>query len=155
MQKIWTEKAIENRLDMIEVKSKVDADTVYKIFDNSIAIHRDGDAMKIAFVNLNSAIKRFRQDIQDEILEIVGDNNTMPCKRCGKLFIKYRHKMYCGEKCKNAAQEDKRREKRKEERRKKENPKDLLSEINTKAKSMGLSYGQYQARKYLAAMRGE
>lgn len=138
---------------MIEVQSKVDADTVYKVFDKSIAIHRDGDAMKIAFVNLNTAIKRFRQDIQDEILDAVGPETLGKCSECGDLFVFGRNKSQktCGETCKKKRDKRLQREKYKlkvEEAKLKDESKVTLSDINAKAKSMGMSYGQYQAMLY-------
>ena len=125
---------------MIEIKSKVDADTIYKVFDKSIAIHRDGDAMKIAFVNLDDTIKRLRPDIQDEIRTIVGEDIMKSCPQCGGSFFPNRNRRYCSEKCRLAAQKVSQKNKLKEEREQKKVYKDPINEINAKAKALGMSY---------------
>ena len=134
---------------MEEIRSKVDNETIYKVFDSKITISRDGDVMHIAYKNFDNMVKRFIPEIQAELKEIRDGERAQRCKHCDKKFSAERKKKFCSVECRKAAEAKRKKEARGTAVRKRGGGyPDAVTEINAKAREMKLSYGQYQALKY-------
>ena len=134
---------------MEAIQSKVDKETVYKIFDNKITITRGGDSLQIAYSNLDETIKIFKAEIQDEIRALRDSEKGRRCENCDKFFISMRKRKYCSDECGKAANE---RRKKVNKDKPKKVYKDPVNEFNAEAKANNLSYGKYRAKLYLESM---
>ena len=78
----------------------------------------------------------------------------IPCKNCGKLFEPKPREIYCSAECRKEVIKAAKRyqmyqfEKPKAEKPKKKR-KSQLDAINAEARKLGMTYGQYQAMKYV------
>ena len=135
---------------MEAIHSKVDKETVYKVFDNKITITRGGDSLQIAYSNLEETIKVFKAEIQDEIRALRDSEKGRRCENCDKFYVSMRRRKYCSNECCIAANE-KRKKADKGSGRKKVYA-DPVNEFNAEAKAHNLSYGKYRAKLYLESM---
>lgn len=120
---------------MEAIKSKVDKETVYKIFDNKITITRGGDSLQIAYSNLDETIKIFKAEIQDEIRALRDSEKGRRCKHCDKFFISERKRKYCSNECSKAAEKK---------------SKSDVATIEREARKKGLRYADIQIAETLA-----
>lgn len=68
---------------------------------------------------------------------------TRTCPTCGKMFTRTNNgQIYCSAKCRGT-------------KKKKADKPSTITEINLKAKELGMSYGKYQAQKYIEEMRAK
>ena len=140
---------------MEAIKSKIDSETTYKVTDKQITVSRGGDSLQIAFTNLEDTIKVFREDIKAEILSIRDEKRGKNCPVCNSFFLPVRRQKYCSKECcKMAVNERSKEFREKQKEAKKEQPKKSgLNEVCKAAKEHNLSYGKYQAMKYMESMR--
>ena len=76
------------------------------------------------------------------------------CAMCGKLFMATSsNNKYCSDECKEQGKYDSEVRKGRRKRNPKKDPL-ILSRLNQEARSQGLTYGQLQAQKYIAQMKG-
>jgi len=68
------------------------------------------------------------------------------CPVCGKPFIVHHNKTYCSIKCKNKYNNSKNKKRKSRVKNKKQESK--LLELEAKARSQGVSYGQLKAAEY-------
>lgn len=82
----------------------------------------------------------------------------IPCRICGKLFDSKHGSIYCSDECRKIAikEQTKRRSgyyreyyKKQRTEKKTKKRKSEISDINAEARALGMTYGQYQAMKYL------
>lgn len=136
---------------MEEIRSKIDSETIYKVYDKKVTVSRGGDSLQIAYKNLEETMRIFKPEIQAEIRAIRDAELGQRCKRCDKFFISDRRRKYCSDECCAAAVKFSKRGKPVPKKKKKY--KDPINEINAMARDLGLSYGQYQAMKYKEKMQ--
>lgn len=152
----------------MEYKSKIDNMTTYKLVGNHLTVERDGELAKFK-INNEEMINRFKEDIRNEIKEVIDKEKGNNCEICGKRYITISHKSkYCCDKCKANARDrrmkvwyaEKGREKAREyynqklksaktEEKPKKKHKSQLIELSNEAKKRKISYGQLQAEKYI------
>lgn len=162
----------------MEIKSKVDELTTYKIVGNHITVEREGESIKFHVTNVEM-ISRFNEEIRNEIKEVIYKEKGNNCETCGKRYIRINHNSkYCCDKCKAIARDirykkwyaEKGREKAREyynqrlkstkpeEKPKEEKPKkkyvSQLIELSNEANERKVSYGMLQAEKYIQSMKG-
>lgn len=76
------------------------------------------------------------------------------CAMCGKFFMATSsNNKYCSDECKEQGKYDSEVRKGRRKRNPKKDPL-ILSRLNQEARSQGLTYGQLQAQKYIAQMKG-
>ncbi len=96
----------------MQVQSKFDKDTHYVVTSGYVRICREGDKMTISMVNIPEQAKRFRAEIQEELMAIwVEKHPLIPCKLCGKMFHKGSKRRYCSPECSDKANRINMREK--------------------------------------------
>ncbi len=84
----------------MQVQSKFDKDTHYVVTSGYVRICREGDKMTISMVNIPEQAKRFRPEIQEELMAIwVEKHPLIPCECCGKMFNKGVKRRYCSPEC--------------------------------------------------------
>lgn len=88
----------------MQVQSKFDKDTHYIVTNGYVRICREGDKMTISMVNIPEQSKRFRPEIQEELMAIWTEKHPLiPCEFCGKMFHKGIKRRYCSQECGNEA----------------------------------------------------
>lgn len=82
------------------------------------------------------------------------------CERCGNVFVgKTRRAKYCCQACAGKGKQKQERERQAEkaaeraEKKAAEAKKKQIWQLNEEARKMGMSYGQYQAMRYLENIR--
>lgn len=144
---------------MKKVKSKIDDKTTYHVGDKHITILRDGESATVAYGTLENFASRLKESIKDELLAIRLEHKGKDCPICSKRFYIKGCNTYCSPECAKEANRRNLREKQELIKKPKDNsvkPKkreSQISEINKNARSLGMSYGQYQAMKYKESMR--
>ena len=144
---------------MKKVKSKIDEKTTYHVGDRSITILRDGESATVNFGTLENFASRLKESIKDELLAIRLEHKGRNCPICNGRFYNKKSNIYCSRECskeanrRNVKKWNANVKKPKEKSAKANNRKSQLSEINNKAKALGMSYGQYQAMRYKETMR--
>lgn len=121
-------------------------------------LERNGYVISANAKGFNSLVKLFNQDFIDELVAI-GWLVKKECEICGKTFYRTTptaKRQFCSEECKEVHLKKYRATRGKELRQKRESnkknkTKHLDDEID-KAREMGLSYGQYKAKKYIEEM---
>lgn len=133
------------------VQSEYDKDLIYLFEDGEAAMvrHRDGMRWKISETS-RIAETIVNEEIKKEIIEIYKEVRGMEnriCEYCGKEYTPVTGiQRFCGSKCSNKFYTKERAERRAKKKTKKTSNIDI---INREAISNGISYGKYQAMKYL------
>lgn len=136
------------------VQSEHDKDLIYLFEDGEAAMvrHRDGmrwkisDTPRIAETIVNEEIKK---EIIEIYKEVRGMKNRI-CEYCGKEYTPVTGiQRFCESKCANRFYAKERAEQRIKKKTKKASNIDAISR---KAASSGMTYGKYQAKKYMETM---
>lgn len=92
----------------MQVQSKFDPSTYYVVTSKYVRICRDGDKMTMSYTQLPEQAKRFRQEIQEELMAIYTQKHPLiSCGWCGKQFHEGANKRYCSKECSHAAKSEK------------------------------------------------
>ena len=75
--------------------------------------------------------------------------NYKICKLCGKPFKAYGNQQYCSEECKQEARLRRNNSISKPRQVSRKKHKSEITNINAEARALGMTYGQYQAMKYM------
>lgn len=141
-----------------KAESKVIKGLTLKIENKIYSLERDGELITANARGFNTLVKLFNDDFIDELVNVHHWLDKKKCAVCGKTFYRTLPTvkgMFCSEECKRYHRNTYARQREKEEKQKRKNEKKKskhLDEEIDKARELGLSYGQYKARKYIEEM---
>lgn len=122
--------------------------------------HHDGASMLISKKNTDQEIRQFKQEIIDDIVELMSNVHIKECKVCHKkYYTQYMQQRNCSKKCSEEAQRESVRRcyqatKEKENIGTSSNNENLDREIAA-ADAEGISYGKRKAREFAKTVRVE
>lgn len=84
----------------MKLQSKVDPDTYYTVTSRYVRMCRHGDKLTMQWPQLPEQAKRFRPDIQEELMAIYSEKHPLTvCPCCGQKFYKTDGRKYCSPEC--------------------------------------------------------
>lgn len=138
------------------VQSEYDKDLIYLFEDGEAAMVRHCDGMRWKISETPRIAETIvNEEIQKEIIEIYKEVRGMEnriCEYCGKEYTPVTGiQRFCGSECSNKFYAKERAERRIKKKSKKTSN---LDAINRKAAAEGMSYGKYQAMKFMETLEG-
>ena len=84
----------------MKLQSNIDSDTYYTVTTKYVRMCRNGDKLTMQWSQLPEQAKRFRPDVQEELMAIYSEKHPLiACPCCGKKFHKANGKKYCSQEC--------------------------------------------------------
>ena len=122
--------------------------------------HHDGVSMLISKKNTNQEIRQFKQEIIDDIVELMPSVHLKECKVCHReYYTQYRQQRNCSKECSEEAQRESDRrckqKKRQEELAGTNAYTNRDTDAGTDEEALGLSYGKRKALKFMEENREE